>query len=147
MGTKKGMEKARNKGKRWERQFSRELSLWWSEGKDPDIFRRAFGSRATVDADSQARDIMAVKEEGYNFTSRYDVELKNCKIDLWREFLKGEKALIYIWREYAEKEKKGSKQIILVIKGSMKGSLVVLGEVMYQTLLSFFGNKFSPSYK
>jgi len=145
MGSKEGARKGREKGKRWERQFARELSLWWSEGEDKDIFRRTFGSRSIVEADSQARDIMAVKGEGYRFTSRYDIELKNCKIDLWKNFLKGEKAQIYQWWDQAEREKKENKQVFLVIKSNWGKPLVVIGELLYQHLLSFFGSKFSPS--
>ena len=147
MGTKEGAKKGREKGKRWERQFAVELSQWYSDGKDKNIFRRSIGSRAVIEAESQARDIIAMKQEGYDFTSQFDIELKDGKISLWKNFINGVDGEIYKWWELAEIEKVGNKGIILVIKNSSKRGkpLVVIGEVMYQQLLCFFGNKFSES--
>ena len=145
MGTKAGARKGREKGKRWEKQFAQELSLWWSDGRDKSIFRRSIGSRAVVEAESQARDIIAMKQEGFDFTSRFDIELKDGQISLWKNFLNGVDSEIYKWWKLAEYEKIGNKQIILIIKNSKNRNkpLVIIGEVMYQQILQFFGNKFS----
>ena len=132
MGTVKGAKKARNKGKRWERQFARELSLWWSEDKDPDIFRRSFGSRTTVDADSQGRDIMAVKKEGYGLTKYINFELKNREdIDLWKELSEGKKDKGHINQWFDEgldtkEEFLRGKELFLILKKNRKDCLLCI---------------------
>lgn len=73
------------KGNQWERDISRELSLWWTHGEDDDVFWRvrASGARATQrkkqqgkDTTNQEGDIMAVDYRGLALTTTAVVELK-----------------------------------------------------------------------
>lgn len=84
------------KGHSFERRISKRLSLWWSEGKDKDIFYRSdsSGSRASLRERygddklyDQYGDITVRKPEGRPFTERFCIECKHYKdINLWALF-------------------------------------------------------------
>lgn len=64
------------KGADFERIVCRMLSVWWSDGKDRDIFWRN-RTRSTKDSGKyQGGDIMSMKSEGLPFTNQFNIELK-----------------------------------------------------------------------
>jgi hypothetical protein len=72
-----------NKGGKFERDVSRMLSLWWSGGKNDDVFWRTAGSggRATMrgrrgKSTAQVGDIAAVDPSGEPFIAKVVLELK-----------------------------------------------------------------------
>ena len=75
------------KGSAFERKVSKELSLWWSEGADPDVFWRSqcSGGRATVRNVGQFGDIAAVSPVGAPLLTITTIELK-CGYKLWSPF-------------------------------------------------------------
>ena len=66
------------KGESFERQISRQLSLWWSKGSDADIFwrNRTRKTIRTPNAERQLGDLKADKPEGMILTSIFNIELK-----------------------------------------------------------------------
>lgn len=72
------------KGPAFERQFCRELSLWWSNGQEDSLFWRTStsGARATTrrklgkDTIGHYGDICATDQRGVPFTDVFTVELK-----------------------------------------------------------------------
>lgn len=73
-----------NKGRQFERDICRQLSLWWTEGARDDIFWRtaASGARHTqrkkrgVSTHGQAGDVAATDPLGAPFLEKYHVEIK-----------------------------------------------------------------------
>ena len=92
------------KGHSFERKISKDLSLWWSKGKDKDIFYRSdsSGSRATIRERfsgpklyDQFGDIVSRKPEGYPFTKVFCIECKHYKdINLWALFTKAKTSFL-----------------------------------------------------
>lgn len=82
------MAKGKGKGSQFERDFSRDLSLWWSKGKRKDLFWRSAmsGGMSTVTGcQAQAGDIIAVDEQGYELIDAICFELKcgynHCQVN------------------------------------------------------------------
>ena len=78
------------KGGQFERSVCKELSLWYSRGKDDNVFYRsqASGARATVrrkvgkEAKGHSGDIACTAEEGHNLIKSVFFELKRGYSDL-----------------------------------------------------------------
>ncbi len=73
------MARGKGKGSQFERDFSRDLSLWWTRGKRNDLFWRSAmsGGMSTVTGcANQAGDIIAVSAEGSPVTEAICFELK-----------------------------------------------------------------------
>jgi len=67
------------KGADNERNFCRYLSLWWTDGKDPDVFwrkRTRLTSRKGREVKYQLGDIVAEKSEGDSLIRVFNIELK-----------------------------------------------------------------------
>ena len=112
-------------GNAFEREFSRLLSFWYSNGKDKDIFWHTHGSGARKGIVEQAGDIMAVKEEGHKLMDGLLIECKRTKerdlvLDLVR--YPEVKSKINDWWVKLEKEAEElGKDPLLVIKIINKG--------------------------
>jgi len=77
------MSNSKNKGGNWERKFSKELSLWWSNGERDDIYwhTHGSGSRATNRAKKGKTsinygDILAEDSTGQPLLDIFVIELK-----------------------------------------------------------------------
>lgn len=74
----------KDKGSTYERKISRLLSLWWSQGKDPDVFWRSVSSGAmATNRSKQGKstnaaygDITTLSPTGEPFLRTFTVELK-----------------------------------------------------------------------
>lgn len=82
------MAKGKGKGSQFERDFSRDLSLWWSGGKRKDLFWRSAmsGGMSTVTGcEAQSGDIVAVDAEGFPLLDILCFELKcgyrSCQVN------------------------------------------------------------------
>jgi len=77
---------SKQKGSSFERQICKELSLWWSDGEDPDVFWRSPGSGSWARGKGSEApgwgDVVALKPEGELFTSHVVVEIKRGYGDL-----------------------------------------------------------------
>lgn len=98
---------ARRKGKQWETQAAKELSLWISAGKDPHVFTRRSGSggsgRDKRGFSGCCGDLQSDKPLGQQLLEWYCIELKfyeDLTDELWR-FFTGQKAptLAGFWKQ------------------------------------------------
>ncbi len=82
---KKGSSK--QKGNTFERELGRIFSLWWTKGKDKNVFMRSASSGAwntfhrKEGATAHAGDIEAVDEVGRAFTNKVMIEAKWYKAE------------------------------------------------------------------
>lgn len=144
------------KGNKFEREFCKQLSLWWSWNKRDDIFWRtsASGARATIrsrknikTADSYG-DITAMRKSGKLLT-------QNCLIELKRGYTtkKGKKNIswidvlniidttkniktkpaLYEWWLKAEKQAKEAKRkyILIIFRRDRKEACLMLNEKIF----------------
>lgn len=95
------------KGGDWERQFARELSKWWTNGTDEDVFYRLGGSggakRDKSGRTGSAGDIRYEKPNGKMLTDRYTFELKSyadVTQDLWSVLVGNPTARVAEWWEH-----------------------------------------------
>jgi hypothetical protein len=66
-------------GNTWEREFCKDLSLWWTKGKDDKVFWRSDSSGAVKGVSELAGDVKAIKEIGYPLIDNVIIELKRTK--------------------------------------------------------------------
>lgn len=135
---KKGGGKA--KGSQWERDFCKDLSLWWSDGKDKDIFWRTHSSGARKGISEESGDVMSVKSCGNPFTNKCIIELKctSAKDMLLNIINLGSKSIIMKWWFKLQNEAKLLDRIpLLIIKFSSRNTLVFFKYSKY----SSFGYK------
>ncbi len=99
MGSRKGGE--------WERQFARQLSMWWTDNTDDCAFYRLGGSggakRDKQGKTGSAGDIRYDKPNGKALTDRYTFELKSyadVTQDLWSVLVGTPTARIEKWWEH-----------------------------------------------
>lgn len=99
MGSRKGGE--------WERQFARQLSMWWTGNADDCVFYRLGGSggakRDKQGKTGSAGDIRYDKPEGKMFTDRYTFELKSyadITADMWSVLVGNPTARAVEWWEH-----------------------------------------------
>ncbi|MEE8114300.1 MAG: hypothetical protein V3T23_08085 [Nitrososphaerales archaeon] len=99
MGSRKGGE--------WERQFARQLSLWWTNQVDDCVFYRLGGSggakRDKQGKTGSAGDIRYEKPKGKFLTDRYTFELKSygdVTQDLWSVLVGNPTARVTEWWEH-----------------------------------------------
>jgi hypothetical protein len=74
--------KSNTKGSNYERGIAKKLSIWWTDGQDPNVFYRTggSGSRSKLNENAvknQYGDVMAVNPVGYPLTSLCTIELKH----------------------------------------------------------------------
>jgi len=92
------------KGSTYERKIARDLSLWWSGGKEKNLFWRthasgSFGTNAKIK--SEVGDLMAIEEGGQDFMKVFNVECRHGKIIRTKDLV------------YDGQDKKGMKQFII----------------------------------
>jgi hypothetical protein len=147
------------KGAGFEREFCKELSLWWTEGKRDDIFWRTAGSgaRATTrfkkgrrTADSYG-DVKAEHEIGKPLTNHYVFSLKRGytgkkgKKDLaWAnlldiidtpDYIKTKPAIVQWWEEIEWTQDKSFREhAFLVFKRDRKKKLICMAPSTFNYL-------------
>lgn len=108
------------KGRNYERDIAKDLSLWWSNGKRNDVFYHTHGSgsigtRRNPVSKNYYGDIMSIDAEGEPFTNLFNLELK-CGYEKRRKVeLKSGKKIVLITR-YDLLDKLDSKQAVTVIE-------------------------------
>ena len=123
------------KGARWEREFARMLSVWWTKGLRNDVFWRVGGSgaRSTQLAKKGQQipvvgDIMAVDEIGFPFASKVVVELKTGYGDLRVADLLNTKSLLYGWLEKLAKEALRVERQFMLVHRYRRNTIMFLGD-------------------
>ena len=161
------------KGSQYEREFCKELSLWFSHNKQDDVFWRTAGSgaRATMrmkkgirTADSYG-DVGALREEGKPFTKTTLLELKrgytgkkgsksNRHLSLLNLLdntilAKRKKNPVLIeWWKKAQKERKlaGRKRTFIVFRRDRKQGCIMMSRKVYKWLAKHNGVMCCPPF-
>lgn len=128
---KQGAGKA--KGGAWEREVSKKLSLWLSEGKQDDLLWRSAmsGGRATVahkkgKKDSQVGDIAGTSELGVKFTDIFAIECKTYQSLHMESFIYNQdKGALGFWKEIDAKAHASGKVPVLVAKQVRQKPLII----------------------
>ena len=108
----------RRRGGVWELTFCKELSLWWTNGKDKDVFKRA-GSLHTVAQGHVFGDVYAVKPEGFSLTNEVAIELKvvkDTRVESANLLCGKSKMFDGFWKQTVRQAEVGHKRPILVVK-------------------------------
>lgn len=121
------------KGNKFENELARDLSVWWTEGKDEHVFiRRGLGSggaqRDRTGASGAAGDIHYDKPEGAPLIERYTFEAKFHKDlagALWG-FVAGEddRELIEFWEQAERQARPYGRHILLVLRTNHRAPIV-----------------------
>jgi hypothetical protein len=129
---RKGGGKA--KGASFERQISKDLSLWVSNGKNQDVFWRSAmsGGRTTVamkkgnKLSAQAGDLSSVHRLGHTFIDIFVVECKAYKTLNFESIIKGKGFLLDFWEKVRKEAKDHDKLPMLVGKQNNHPIIVCL---------------------
>ena len=140
-----------NKGSNFEREICKQLSLWWSDDKDEDIFWRTAGSgaRATTRAKKGKKtygndgDIQAVNPIGEPLMKVCNIELKrgyskHTITDLIDKPKKAKKQMYekFIEQTIEENTNSGAKYWMLITKRDRREALVLIPHWFYKKLKS-----------
>lgn len=141
------------KGPQFEREFSKQLSLWWSDGEEDDLFWRssASGARATTRAKTRQRthgqygDICATHPGAVPFTDAFTIELKRGYAS--QNFMdlidRPETINQTQWEEWIQKAHTNSilsESLVgwlLVIRRDKRRPIVVMPRAALETLLKY----------
>jgi len=109
----------KRKGSSFEREFCKALSIWWTDGRDKDVFWRTHSSGARHGIQQEAGDVMAIKPEGNLLADKLLIELKcwrvdNLLLDLLREDKKS--MLEDAWIKCIKEAEENKKMPLLVVK-------------------------------
>ena len=143
--TRKGTGK--NKGNAFERQISKELSLWISGGERDDIFWRSDSSGARFTqrminnkmTENAVGDISYRDEQGKILLNRYIIELKRGYNDvkllsiIWKD-----DDILHNWIRKLEVEMKnsGKKEFLLIWKQDRKPIVVIVNGITWERLFT-----------
>ena len=121
----------KGKGSSFERYIAKELSLWWTEGKNDKIFWRTHSSGmiGTVSKITQEYgDIMAVDKVGQPFTDEFSIECRIGKAlrfedliyrdagGIWDFIKQGEETAVSSGRKPLWFFKENRKEILMIVK-------------------------------
>lgn len=108
----------RRRGGKWELDFCKQLSLWWSRGNDSTIFKRA-GSESTRLGGNVYGDVYAVKPVGAPLVERLAIELKAVKESRAEtaNLLCGKSPMFeQFWKQAVRQAEMGDRHPVLVVK-------------------------------
>lgn len=126
------MVNGKSKGSSYEREISKKLSLWLSEGKRDDLLWRTqnSGGRFTtrrklgIDTQNQDGDITSTDPEAQFFSDRYTLELKRYgDVNLWGLLTKKGGGIILFWKQTIRQASDSNKIPILIVKQDRKPAL------------------------
>jgi len=148
---------ASGKGSQFERDVCRQLSLWWSEGENDDVFWRTSqsGGRATTRAKSgkktrgQEGDIAATDPSGFVMTKLFTMELKRGYNDSdpihcldWADGMAQQKFDKFLCQAEAARSRSGSKYWLIIHKRDKRQPMCYFPT----QLVKDFGNDFKWTY-
>lgn len=114
----------KSKGASFERQISKDLSLWVSNGKNQDVFWRSAmsGGRTTVamkkgnKLSAQAGDLSSIHRLGHSLIDVFVIECKAYKSLNFESMIKGKGHLLDFWKKVREEAVTHDKLPMLVGK-------------------------------
>lgn len=118
----------KSKGSAFEREYAKKISLFLTNGKNPDTVWRSSnsGGKASVtNSKIQCGDLISVSQESKKFFDIFSLELKNYKsLDLL-DFQKDTFLLKKWWEQAKNDAKRANKIPILIIRINRKGDWIV----------------------
>jgi hypothetical protein len=143
---KKGTSK--NKGSSWEREIGRELSKWWSNNTNKNIFVRSINSggwgtmHRSEGVTAHSGDIESVDGVGKPFTNKIMVEAKWYKEEnsVLFEVLLNQRSQVLEWWAKCEKEATDVFKVpMLVVKFNYRVPFIVIPNYFYSEVYKVFG--------
>ena len=137
------MKDSKGKGNSFEREIARELSLWWSKGKNKYVFSRSLSSGAwntmhrTEGVTAHVGDMESVDHIGRHFTNKVMVETKWYKKEdsFLYEILLSKKIQILAWWDKCEKEATDTLKIpMLIVKFNYKVPFILFPHYLYNEI-------------
>ena len=147
------MANGKAKGSGFEREVSKKLSLWWSEGTDDSLFWRTqnSGGRFTVrkkvglQTDGQIGDIASTSPLSKPFTDTFVVELKSYKnINLWSIITGAKGTLVDWWDKLSNEAYEDHKIPLLIVKENFKPILLFSNVLLDDRIKEVYDVGFSP---
>ena len=139
------------KGSEFEREFCKEISLWWTDQNRDDIFWRSSnsGGRATVRAKvgrttaGQYGDIAAIDFDGLPLLNLFTMELKRgySKNTIQDLFDKKDSAAVQVWEKWYHQtttsaNSAGSRSWLMVVRRDRRDTIVFFPTEFYEYLRS-----------
>ena len=125
----------KSKGSGFEREISKKLSLFLSEGKQDDLFWRTqnSGGRFTVrnkkniDTHNQSGDISSTNPSSDWFSEKVSIECKHYKnINLWSMLTGAKSGVLGFWNQCVGDGEKSNKSPILIARQNYKPVLMIV---------------------
>jgi len=148
------------KGENFERKISRDLSLWFSNGKRDDIYWRNRNRSRQINSKYQLGDIVCEVSEGEDLTKLFSIEIKsgysktkkgkivkNIPWDLLDiiDFIEHKDKLIYLsqiekfWNQTSRDAKLSKREPLLIFKRDFHSPSVMMKRSMYKKLVKYSG--------
>lgn len=141
------MTNGKRKGSNYEREISKKLSLWLSDGIDDDIFWRSqnSGGRHTIrykknkTLEGQSGDIASTRSGiSEDFLKVFSIEIKFYKdINLWGLITGNNGGLLDFWKQSYKQAKRVNKISILIAKENYKPTLFISTRTFYNIMKKF----------
>jgi len=128
------MGNSKAKGSQFEREISKSLSLFLTEGERDDILWRSHssGGRFTqriekgLDTHGQAGDITSTHPAGDLFIETFCIELKHYSdINLWSAFTGAKEGFLDFWDQTKRQAKQSKRLPLMIVKQNYKPVLFV----------------------
>jgi hypothetical protein len=138
----------KRKGSGWERDLSRQLSHWWTHGKDENVFWRSVGSggffktKKDIGLQGQSGDIVALKPEGEPFINAVSIEAKFYKSEnsLLFEVLGEKRTQVLQWWQQCEDDALDARKIpILIVKFNRQSPFMMIPDYLYRRIEERYG--------
>jgi len=142
-----------SKGSAFERKVCSQLSLWWSDGEDDDIFYRTAGSGARATARSKRGkktensygDVGYTKPEGKPLIDLLLLELKRgyttqiSALDFVDQLVKRKPPILKQWWDKAEAERKeaGRKYTVIIFRRDSHQACIFMSPELFSTLCNY----------
>jgi len=141
------MANGKRKGSNYERDISKKLSLWLSDGKEDDIFWRSQGSgsrhtiryKKNLKLEGQSGDIASTRSGiSEDFLKVFSIEIKFYKdINLWGLITGNNCGILDFWKQANEQAKKVGRIPILISKENYKPTLFISTKEFYNIIKNF----------
>lgn len=138
----------KEKGNSFEREVSKLLSLFLSEGKEDDLLYRTASSGARYtsrkqrgkETRNQNGDITSINPKADDFINSVNIEVKHYKdIGLWSLFTgSSSSSILEFWKQVKRDSELTSKLPMLIVKQNYKPILFLTNETMYNILIGYF---------
>lgn len=143
---------SKNKGNTFEREVSKSLSLWVSEGEDPHVFWRSAssGAKATVNAKfkgikdfGQCGDIASVSSRGSKFIRMYFIELKFYKNLHMESFIYGKpekNSILEFWKKTQVQALEYDKIPLMIVKQNNQKIMMLTDYIGMSKMRDWWGS-------